>query len=88
MRNDRVSEGELAAMAHAGDAEAFGELVTRYAAQARRLARTILLDPDDADDAAQDGFLAAWRHRGRYDPVRRGIGHDPQQTGGAGGGCA
>ncbi|HEX9631546.1 MAG TPA: sigma-70 family RNA polymerase sigma factor [Gemmatimonadales bacterium] len=70
MRNDRVSEGEIAALAHAGDAEAFGELVARYAAQARRLARTILLDPDDADDAAQDGFLAAWRHLGRYDPGR------------------
>lgn len=70
MRNDRVSEGELAALANAGDAEAFGELVTRYAPQARRLARTILLDPDDADDAAQDGFLAAWRHLGRYDPGR------------------
>ncbi|MDH4044275.1 MAG: sigma-70 family RNA polymerase sigma factor [Gemmatimonadota bacterium] len=70
MRRDRVTEAELAALAHAGDAEAFGELVTRYAAQARRLARTILLDPDDADDAAQDGFLAAWRHLGRYDASR------------------
>lgn len=70
MRNDRVPEAELAALAHAGDSDAFGELVTRHAAQARRLARTILLDPDDADDAAQDGFLAAWRHLGRYDPGR------------------
>lgn len=70
MRTDRVSEAELAALAHAGNADAFGELVTRYAEQARRLARTILLDPDDADDAAQDGFLAAWRHLGRYDPSR------------------
>lgn len=70
MRNYRVSEAELAALAHAGDREAFGELVTRYGAQARRLARTILDDPDDADDAAQDGFLAAWRHLGRFDPAR------------------
>jgi RNA polymerase sigma-70 factor (ECF subfamily) len=70
VRTDKVAEAELAALAHAGDPDAFGELVTRYAAQARRLARTILLDPDDADDAAQDGFLAAWRHLGRYDPAR------------------
>lgn len=70
MRTDRVTEAELAALAHAGDREAFGGLVTRYAAQARRVARTILDDPDDADDAAQDGFLAAWRHLGRYDPAR------------------
>jgi RNA polymerase sigma-70 factor (ECF subfamily) len=70
MRSDRVTEAELAALAHAGDREAFGELVTRYAAQARRVARTILDDADDADDAAQDGFLAAWRHLGRFDPAR------------------
>lgn len=70
MRSDRVTEAELAVLAHAGDREAFGELVTRYAAQARRVARTILDDADDADDAAQDGFLAAWRHLGRFDPVR------------------
>jgi len=70
MRNPRVSEAELAALAHAGDREAFGELVRRYELQARRLARTVLNDPDDADDAAQDGFLAAWRHLGRYDPAR------------------
>jgi RNA polymerase sigma-70 factor (ECF subfamily) len=70
MRSDRVTEAELAVLAHAGDREAFGELVTRYAAQARRVARTILDDADDADDAAQDGFLAAWRHLGRYDPAR------------------
>jgi RNA polymerase sigma-70 factor (ECF subfamily) len=70
MRNSEVSEAELAALAHAGDREAFGDLVGRYAVQARRLARTILNDPDDADDAAQDGFLSAWRHLGRYDPGR------------------
>jgi len=65
-----VQDAELAARAQAGDREAFGELVTRYAAQARRVARTILGDPDDADDAAHDGFLAALRFLGRYDPSR------------------
>jgi RNA polymerase sigma-70 factor (ECF subfamily) len=34
------------------------------------MARTVLSDPEDADDAAQDGFLAALRHIGRYDPGR------------------
>lgn len=65
-----MRDAELAALAQAGDRDAFGELVTRYAAQARRVARAILGNEDDADDAAQDGFLAALRHLGRYDPNR------------------
>ncbi len=70
MRRNHVQDAELAALAHAGDRAAFGELVRRYSGQARRVARAILEDPDDADDAAQDGFLAALRHLGRYDPTR------------------
>lgn len=65
-----MTDAELAVRAQAGDREAFGELVTRYAAQARRMARAVLSDPEDADDAAQDGFLAALRHIGRYDAGR------------------
>jgi RNA polymerase sigma-70 factor, ECF subfamily len=63
-------EAELAARAHAGDLDAFGRLVDRYAAQARRVARAILGDAHDGDDAAQDGFLSALRNLGRYDPNR------------------
>jgi len=70
MRKDHMQDAELAVLAQAGDREAFGELVRRYAGQARRIARTILGDPEDADDAAQDGFLAALRHIGRFDPTR------------------
>lgn len=72
MRTDsRVMEdAELAARAFAGDREAFGELVQRYAGQARRVARAVLGNEADADDAAQDGFLAALRNLGRYDPSR------------------
>ncbi len=64
-------EGVYAVRAQAGDADAFGLLVQRYAAVARRVARVILQDPDDADDAAQDAFLAAWRKIDQYDPRRR-----------------
>jgi RNA polymerase sigma-70 factor (ECF subfamily) len=70
MRTKDVPDAELAARAQAGDREAYGALVMRYAAQARRVARAILGNPEDADDAAQDGFLAALRHIGRYDPDR------------------
>ena len=65
-----VQESVLAARANAGDLDAFGQLVERYAPQARRVARAVLGDPDDGDDAAQDAFLSALRHLGRYDPSR------------------
>jgi RNA polymerase sigma-70 factor (ECF subfamily) len=65
-----VEDAELSARAAAGDREAFGRLVERYAGQARRLARAILGNLEDADDAAQDGFLSALRSIERYDPAR------------------
>ena len=60
----------LAARARAGDADAFGLLVERHIAGLRRLARSVLPEPEDADDAVQDGCLAAWRNVGAYDPAR------------------
>lgn len=69
-RTSGVRDAELAALAQAGDREAFGVLVSRYAAQARRVARAALGNTADADDAAQDGFLAALKNLGRYDPQR------------------
>ena len=68
----QVSEEEtaLAARAHAGDLDAFGQLVDQYAPQARRVARAVLGNVDDGDDAAQDGFLSALKNLGRYDPSR------------------
>lgn len=66
---DDVGDAELARQAASGSDDAFGLLVERYAPIARRLART-LLDPEDADDAVQDGFVSAWHAIARYD-VRR-----------------
>jgi len=63
-------EAELAARARAGDRAAFGTLVERFAAQARRVARAVLQNPDDADDAAQDAFLSALVKLDQYDPRR------------------
>src|SRR6185437_6626391 len=54
----------------AGERASFGTLVERYAGQARRVARAVLGDPDDADDAAQDGFLSALVKLGQYDAKR------------------
>src|SRR3989454_7550272 len=63
-------EAELATRARAGDRAAFGTLVERFAPQARRVARAVLQNPDDADDAAQDAFLSALVKLEQYDPRR------------------
>ncbi len=63
-------EAALVARAVAGDRAAFGLLVERYAGVARRVARAVLGDPDDADDAAQDGLLSALVKLEQYDPRR------------------
>lgn len=65
-----AEDKDLVAQALAGDRDAFGVLVDRYAAQARRVARAVLGDPDDADDAAQDGFLSALVKLAQYDARR------------------
>jgi len=63
-------EAALVARVVAGDRAAFGTLVERYAAVARRVARAVLSDPDDADDAAQDALLSALVKLEQYDPRR------------------
>ena len=63
-------ETDLVARARAGDREAFGILIERYAGPARRVARAVLGDVDDADDAAQDAFLSALVKLGQFDPRR------------------
>ncbi|HEY4100601.1 MAG TPA: sigma-70 family RNA polymerase sigma factor [Gemmatimonadales bacterium] len=65
-----VDEAALAARAGRGDAEAFGALIEIHQAMARRVAYAILEDREDADDAAQEGFLSAWKAIGRYDPQK------------------
>ncbi len=64
------ADSGLAAAAKDGDQEAFGILVDRYAGVVRRVARSILGNGFDADDAAQDAFLSAWRNLDRFDPRR------------------
>jgi RNA polymerase sigma-70 factor (ECF subfamily) len=65
-----VTEPELIERARLGDREAFGQLVESHTGFVRRLTRTVLQNPDDADDAAQDAFFSAWRFRERFDPRR------------------
>jgi RNA polymerase sigma-70 factor (ECF subfamily) len=51
------------------DPERFGQLYDRYAAMLYRFA-VRRLGPTTAEDAVSDTFLAAFRHRGRYDLTR------------------
>jgi len=70
LRNSDVADADLAAAAAGGDADAFGGLIERHGLAARRAARAILRDDDDADDAVQEGMLAAWRAIDRFDRTR------------------
>ena len=60
------TDQNLISRAQAGDREAFGLLVKRYAGRAIGSASAILGDRDEALDASQDAFIRAWRYISRY----------------------
>jgi RNA polymerase sigma factor (sigma-70 family) len=68
-----LAEDDLIAQARRGDAAAYASLVRRHQDVAFRTAMLITGHPQDAEEAAQDGFLKAWRalHRFREgEPLR------------------
>ena len=66
---DRPLEDELIERAKRGDASAYEALVRAHQGIAFRTAFLIARDPSDAEEAAQDGFVKAYRALGRF---RRG----------------
>jgi RNA polymerase sigma-70 factor (ECF subfamily) len=56
-----VTDAELVAQARAGDRAAFGELVDRHRSAVFRAALAALGTYAEAEDAAQDACVAAWR---------------------------
>jgi RNA polymerase sigma-70 factor, ECF subfamily len=60
------SEHELIRRARAGDQEAFAELVITHADRVYGALRRFGLDPDEADEVAQEVFLRAWRGLDRF----------------------
>jgi RNA polymerase sigma-70 factor (ECF subfamily) len=56
-----VTDADLVARARQGDAAAFGELIDRHRTAVYRAALAALGSHADAEDAAQDAFLAAYR---------------------------
>lgn len=65
-----ASDNQLAGQAAAGDTRAFAVLVRRHKEPLYRLLRRYTADPDEAYEAVQDAFIAAWDALGRYDPGR------------------
>ena len=53
-----------------GEVEAFGQLVQKYQRRALAHARALTGNDADAADVAQDAFLDAFRHLGRFDETR------------------
>src|SRR4051812_48602111 len=61
-----LAEESLVERARRGDAAAFEELVVAYQGIAFRTAYLIARDASDAEEAAQDGFVKAYRALGRF----------------------
>src|SRR5688500_20129126 len=66
--DDRARERELVLSAQQGSREAFAELVRAHQRRAYAVARAIVLDHHDAEDAVQGGFLHAYRALARFRP--------------------
>jgi RNA polymerase sigma factor (sigma-70 family) len=64
------SDAELATRAAAGDQRAYGELVRRHKDGLFRILRRYTGSADEAYEAAQEAFIAAWSALARYDPAR------------------
>jgi len=65
-----LSDEALVALVARSDQEALAELYDRFGRVAYGLALRVLRDEKLAEDAVQEGFLAAWRNAERYMPER------------------
>jgi len=65
-----LSDEAVVALVARSDQEALGELYDRFGRVAYGLALRVLRDEKLAEDAVQEGFLAAWRNADRFMPER------------------
>ncbi|GEM_PF-204358 len=70
LAEENLPDAELVARCLNGHRDAFGVLLARYENAVFRLAWRILRAREDAEDAAQEAFLRAWRSLGHFDPAR------------------
>lgn len=68
--NDASNDAVAAAQAVRGDRAAFAALVKRHQGTVYRIALRILRDEGDANDAAQEAFLKAFRNLASFDTGR------------------
>lgn len=61
-----LTEGELVALARRGDGDAYASLVRAHSDIAFRTAMLITQDAAEAEEAAQDAFVKAWRSLARF----------------------
>ncbi|MEU9150406.1 sigma-70 family RNA polymerase sigma factor [Streptomyces sp. NPDC048417] len=61
-----LPDGLLAVRAAEGDEDSFAVLVRRHSRSLLTLARCMLGNPQDAEDAVQDAFVSAWRRLPEY----------------------
>ena len=64
------AEPALVLSARAGSADAFGRLVQMHQQALRAFLRRLCVNAADADDLAQEAFVFAWEHIGRFDVSR------------------
>lgn len=64
------AEPDWVRRAQAGSADAFGRLVHIHQQGLRAFLRRLAANHADADDLAQETFVFAWEHIGRFDPAR------------------
>ena len=65
-----LDESAMIARILGGHTEEFGALVNRYAGSVVRIIRRIVPSAEDAEDVAQDTFVAAYQDLKRFDPAR------------------
>ncbi len=68
-----VSDEALLAGMASRDPDAAAAFVRRFQGRVYGLALTILGDPDDAEEVAQEVFVRAWRHAEVYEPARGAV---------------
>jgi RNA polymerase sigma-70 factor (ECF subfamily) len=69
--SDPADERALIARARTGDESAFAQLVTEHSARVFGALRRFGLDPQEADEVAQEVFLRAWRGLPRFEERSR-----------------